>query len=73
MLASHPTYGGIDGYSAEQQSLGAGAETLGGRATGQLGMELMQNKPTLTIKPGYHFRVLVTRDLVFSGPYPSAQ
>jgi type IV secretory pathway VirB10-like protein len=73
MLASHPTYGGIDGYSAEQQALGAGAEMLGGRASGQLGMELMQNKPTLTIEPGYHFRVLVTRDLVFSGPYPSAQ
>jgi type IV secretory pathway VirB10-like protein len=36
-------------------------------------MELMQNKPTLTIEPGYHFRVFVTRDLVFSGPYPSAQ
>jgi len=73
MLASHPAYGGINGYNAEQQALGAGAETLGGRASGQLSMELMQNKPTLTIEPGYHFRVLVTRDLVFSGPYRGAQ
>ncbi|HEX4211549.1 MAG TPA: TrbI/VirB10 family protein [Candidatus Binataceae bacterium] len=69
MLASHPTYGSASGYTGEQQALGAGAETLGGRATGQLSMDLNQNKPTLTIEPGYHFRVLVTRDMIFSGPY----
>jgi type IV secretion system protein VirB10 len=70
MLASRPTYGGFNGYSPEQQALGAGAESLGGRAAGQLGYSINTVKPTLTIEPGYHFRVLVTRDLVFSGAYP---
>ncbi len=70
MLASHPTYGSASGYDSEQQALGAGAETLGGRATGQLGMDMVQNKPTITIRPGYVFRLLVTRDLVFDHAYP---
>ena len=52
MLASHPTYGSSSGYTSEQQALGAGAETLGGRANGQLSMDMAQNKPTLTIRPG---------------------
>ena len=69
MLASHPTYGGINGYNPEQQALGAAGESLGSRAVGQLGSSLNQNKPTITIEPGYHYRVLVTRDLTFSGPY----
>jgi type IV secretory pathway VirB10-like protein len=71
MLASHPTYGRINGYNPEQQALGAAGESLGSRAVGQLGSSLNQNKPTITIEPGYHFRVLVTRDLTFSGPYGS--
>jgi type IV secretion system protein VirB10 len=69
MLASRPTYGGINGYSPEQQALGAGAESLGTRAAGQLGADIGSAKPTITIRPGYEFRILVTRDLVFSGPY----
>ncbi len=69
MLASRPTYGGINGYSPEQQALGAGAESLGARAAGQLGADIGSSKPTITIRPGYEFRILVTRDLVFSGPY----
>jgi type IV secretory pathway VirB10-like protein len=69
MLASRPTYGGANGYSSEQQALGAGAESLGTRAVGQLGADLGSAKPTLTIRPGYEFRILVIRDLVFSGPY----
>jgi type IV secretion system protein TrbI len=69
MLASRPTYGGINGYSPEQEALGAGAESLGTRAAGQLGADIGSAKPTITIRPGYEFRILVTRDLVFSGPY----
>ncbi len=69
MLASRPTYGGINGYSPEQEALGAGAESLGTRAAGQLGAGIGYAKPTITIRPGYEFRILVTRDLVFSGPY----
>ena len=69
MLASRPTYGGINGYSPEQEALGAGAESLGARAAGQLGADIGSAKPTITIRPGYEFRILVTRDLVFSGRY----
>jgi type IV secretion system protein VirB10 len=69
MLASRPTYGGINGYSPEQQALGTGAESLGTRAAGQLGADIGSAKPTITIRPGCEFRILVTRDLVFSGPY----
>jgi type IV secretory pathway VirB10-like protein len=69
MLASRPTYGSTNGYNPEQEALGAGAESLGTRAVGQLGADFGSAKPTLTIRPGYEFRILVTRDLVFSGPY----
>lgn len=69
MLASRPTFGSVNGYSAEQEALGAGAQSLGSRAAGQLSTDLGTAKPTLTIRPGYEFRILVTRDLIFSGPY----
>src|SRR5712692_3295658 len=69
MLASRPTYGGLNGYSPEQEALGAGAESLGTRAAGRLGADIGSAKPTITIRPGYEFRILVTRDLVFSGPF----
>jgi len=31
--------------------------------------QLINNKPTIQIRPGYQFRVLVTKDMLFSGPY----
>ena len=67
-LAQHPTYGGYQGYSPEQQAFGSGAEVLGGRAIGQLGSE-MNVRPTITVPAGSTFRVLVTRNLTFDGPY----
>jgi type IV secretory pathway VirB10-like protein len=69
MLASNPTYGGAQGYNAEQEALGAGAQRLGSFQQGQLMNQLANVKPTITIRPGYNFRILVTRDMVFSGPY----
>jgi type IV secretory pathway VirB10-like protein len=69
MLASHPTYGGYQGYSGEQQALGVGAETLGTHAIGQLGTALNALRPTIKVEAGYHFKVLCTKDLVFSGAY----
>ncbi len=66
MLASRPNYGGYQGYTPEQEALGAGTQSLGSRAQGQLAMDMAAAKPTLVIRPGYQFRVLVTRDLVFS-------
>jgi type IV secretory pathway VirB10-like protein len=73
MLASNPTYGSANGYNVEQEALGAGAQRMGSFGQEQLMNQLVNVKPTLTIRPGYNFRVLVTRDLVFSGPYASAQ
>jgi type IV secretory pathway VirB10-like protein len=35
-------------------------------------MATVQVAPTIQIRPGYHFRVLVTRDLVFLGSYEGA-
>ncbi len=67
-LAQHPTYGGYQGYSPDQQAFGAGAEVLGGRAIGQLGSN-MNIRPTITVPAGAEFRVLVTRNLSFDGPY----
>jgi type IV secretory pathway VirB10-like protein len=73
MLASNPTYGASSGYNAEQEALGAGAQRMGSFGQEQLMNQLVNNKPTIQIRPGYNFRVLVTKDMVFSGPYASAQ
>ena len=69
MLAAHPTYGGYQGYDPTQQALGSGMQSLGGNAQGELSRDLNNNKPTITIRPGYEIRILVTRDLVFPGAY----
>src|SRR5271169_3530632 len=66
MLASNPTYGSAGGYNVSQEALGAGASRMGSFGQEQLMSKLVNNKPTLTIRPGYQFRILVTRDLVFS-------
>jgi type IV secretory pathway VirB10-like protein len=73
MLASNPTYGSAGGYNVTQEALGAGASRMGSFGQEQLMSQLINNKPTIVIRPGYQFRVLITRDLVFSQPYVSAQ
>jgi type IV secretion system protein VirB10 len=48
------------------------SEALGqqlGQATAQLIAKNMNIAPTLEIRPGYRFNVIVTKDLVFSKPY----
>jgi type IV secretory pathway VirB10-like protein len=69
MLAQRPTFGSYQGYDATQQASGAFASSLGSRATQTLGSELLVNRPTIVVRPGTPFRVLLTRDLTFSGPY----
>jgi hypothetical protein len=69
MLAQNPTYGGYQGYSGMQEATGAFANSLGTHATQQLNAALMIAKPTIVVRPGAPFRVLLTRDLVFPGPY----
>lgn len=73
MMSQAPTYpsgayGG--GYMSPGQmaAMGAGQE-LGQVAMSHVGNATVETKPTIQIRPGYNFRVMVTRDLVFSGPY----
>jgi type IV secretion system protein VirB10 len=42
-----------------------------GQATLQLLQKNLNIKPTLEIRPGYQFNVIVTKDIVFEQPYES--
>jgi type IV secretory pathway VirB10-like protein len=73
MMSQAPTYAGGaygGGYMSPGQmaAMGAGQE-LGQVAMSHVGNATVETKPTIQIRPGYNFRVMVTRDLVFSGPY----
>jgi type IV secretory pathway VirB10-like protein len=68
MLASHPTYGGLQGYSATQEALGAGADSLGGQAMAHLGTGL-NIKPTITVPIGTLIRIVTTQVMTFDQPY----
>ena len=68
------TYGPL-GYYQQNQWAMAG-QTAGSSASSQLGSvgqraieQGMSNGPTLEIRPGYEFNVMVTEDLAFPGPY----
>jgi type IV secretion system protein VirB10 len=69
MLAQNPTYASEQGYNSQQAASGAFASTLGSYARRGLEADLMINRPTIVVRPGTPFRVLLTRDLVFPGPY----
>ena len=63
------------GYAPPSQWALAG-EAAGAGASGQLGQvgqqslqQGMNRPPTLKIRAGYEFNVMVTRDLVMAGPY----
>jgi type IV secretory pathway VirB10-like protein len=69
MMSGGPyTNGGYYMSPGQMAAMGAGQQ-LGQEAMGR--MANVRVAPTIQIRPGYHFRVLVTRDLVFSGPYES--
>ncbi len=68
------TYGPL-GYYQQNQWAMAG-QTAGSSASSQFGSvgqraieQGMSTGPTLEIRPGYEFNVMVTEDLAFSGPY----
>jgi type IV secretory pathway VirB10-like protein len=68
------TYGPYGFYQPNQWA--TAGETAGSTASGQFGgvgqqmMEHGMNRPpTIEIRPGYEFNVMVTEDLVFPGPY----
>lgn len=59
------------GYDASDIATGAVAREMGSVASESIrrGIHL---PPTKEIRPGYRFNILVTRDLVFTGPYQPA-
>ena len=75
MMSQAPMYADGGGYGGgyymspgQMAAMGAGQQ-LGQAAMGHLGTATAEARPTIRIRPGYDFRVMVTRDLVFSGPY----
>jgi len=73
MMSQSPEYaGGAYGGSyvspGQMATMGAGQE-LGQVAMSHLGTATVETRPTIQIRPGYNFRVMVTRDLVFSRSY----
>lgn len=59
---------GVTGNSALQDGEQALAQTFG-QAEAQMMQQAINIAPTITIRPGYAFNVMVTKDLVFPGPY----
>lgn len=62
------------GNNNSQRASDALSEALGqqlGQATAQLIARNLNIAPTLEIRPGYRFNVVVTRDMTFSKPYQS--
>jgi len=73
MMSQSSAYaGGANGgyymNPGQTAAMGAGQE-LGQVAMSHLGTATAETRPTIQIRPGYNFRVMVTRDLVFSGSY----
>lgn len=67
-------YGPLGYY--QPNPLGMGAQMAGASASaqfGEVGQQMIQqgmsNGPTLEIRPGYQFNVMVTEDLIFPAPY----
>jgi type IV secretion system protein VirB10 len=52
-----------------QQEMGSALAAQLGQATLQLLQKNLNIKPTLEIKPGYQFNIVVTKDVVFQRPY----
>jgi type IV secretory pathway VirB10-like protein len=68
------SYGAYGYYQPNQWAMAG--QMAGSAASGQLGgagQQMVSNglnrPPTISIRPGYEFEVMVTQDLVFGGPY----
>jgi type IV secretion system protein VirB10 len=59
---------GVTGNQALQDGEQSLAQTFG-QAEAQMFQKLINVAPTITIRPGYAFNVVVAKDLVFPGPY----
>lgn len=61
--------GGDSDNPTLQDEMGAALASQLGQATLQLLQKNINIKPTLEIRPGYQFNVIVTKDIVFERPY----
>ena len=61
--------GGDSDNPTLQNEMGAALASQLGQATLQLLQKNINIKPTLEIRPGYQFNVIVTKDIVFEQPY----
>lgn len=52
-----------------QDEMGSALASQLGQTTMQLLQKNLNIKPTLEIRPGYQFNVIVTKDMVFEKPY----
>jgi type IV secretion system protein VirB10 len=79
MVGQMATFGGggaYGGYGYQPNQWAMAGEMAGSGASGQLGgvgqqmtAQGMNRPPTIEIRPGYQFDVMVTEDLVFPGPF----
>lgn len=66
--------GQSSGFGQQQTASSAMSEALGqqlGQVTAQLISKNLNVSPTLEIRPGYRFNVIVTKDITFTKPYKS--
>jgi type IV secretion system protein VirB10 len=64
---------GTDNTPSMQQEMASALTAQLGQATLQLLQKNLNIKPTLEIRPGYQFNVIVTKDLVFQKPYAAGR
>jgi type IV secretion system protein VirB10 len=64
---------GTDNTPTMQQEMSSALAAQLGQATLQLLQKNLNIKPTLEIRPGYQFNVIVTKDLVFQKPYTAGR
>ena len=61
--------GGDSDKPTLQNEMGSALAAQLGQTTMQLLQKNLNIKPTLEIRPGYQFNVIVTKDMVFEKPY----
>lgn len=61
--------GGMNSTPTLQDEMGSALAAQMGQATMQLLQKNLNIKPTLKIRPGYQFNIIVTKDMVFQKPY----
>jgi len=69
---SNGTSNGTSSTQSMQQEMASALAAQMGQTTTQLLQKNLNIKPTLEIRPGYQFNVVVTKDLVFQKPYAAS-